>query len=81
MLHGKVTDNDDTDPDTPDLWANYGSVMPSHGRLDMTYDGSFTYTPDENFYGTDTFIYSVWDRRPVSGAETTVTITVLSDTQ
>jgi hypothetical protein len=39
-------------------------VSPSHGTLSLTTDGSFTYTPNEGFYGTDSFTY-----RPTDGIE------------
>jgi len=32
---------------------------PQHGTLSMNNDGSFTYTPDAGFMGTDTFHYLV----------------------
>ena len=35
---------------------------PTHGSLDLTADGSFTYTPDPNWYGSDRFSY-----RAISG--------------
>ena len=48
---------------------------PSRGRLTLNRDGSFTYTPDAGFRGTDTFTYRATDGTPFSGA-VTVTITV-----
>jgi hypothetical protein len=36
---------------------------PSHGTLSLSADGSFSYTPDDGFEGTDTFEYSVFDGR------------------
>jgi predicted outer membrane repeat protein len=33
----------------------------SHGTLVLSVDGSFTYTPGANFYGTDTYIYQATD--------------------
>jgi len=30
-----------------------------HGSLSLLGDGSFTYTPDPDFYGTDTFVYKL----------------------
>ena len=30
---------------------------PSHGRLNLAHDGSFSYSPDSNFAGLDTFMY------------------------
>ncbi len=47
----------------------------SHGTLTFNYDGSFTYTPDSNWNGTDTFTYIATDCWKDS-AEATVTITV-----
>ena len=44
-------------------------------RVTLNANGSFTYTPDANFYGTDTFTYVVSDGN--GGTDTgTVTITV-----
>jgi VCBS repeat-containing protein len=34
---------------------------PSHGTLTLNADGSFTYTPDDGFLGTDTFTYTASD--------------------
>ncbi|MCH8922641.1 MAG: tandem-95 repeat protein, partial [Planctomycetes bacterium] len=34
---------------------------PLHGTLDLSGDGSFSYTPSENFFGTDTFTYRASD--------------------
>lgn len=50
-------------------------TQPSHGTLSLSPDGSFTYTPAANYYGTDTFTYSATDGSALS-APTTVTITV-----
>jgi VCBS repeat-containing protein len=46
-----------------------------NGTLTLNPDGSFTYTPDENFNGTDTFTYKANDGTADSGVAT-VTITV-----
>ncbi|MBN9520410.1 tandem-95 repeat protein [bacterium] len=48
---------------------------PSHGTLAFKGDGTFSYTPDPNFHGTDTFTYRANDGR-ADGGVTTVTITV-----
>jgi len=48
---------------------------PEHGTLSLASDGSFTYTPDDDFYGTDSFTYRADDGNSQSGAAT-VTITV-----
>jgi parallel beta-helix repeat protein/VCBS repeat-containing protein len=48
---------------------------PTYGSLAFNADGSFVYTPNANFFGTDTFVYRVSDGALQSGSAT-VTITV-----
>jgi large repetitive protein len=48
---------------------------PSHGTLALNADGSFTYTPDANFNGTDSFTYQASDGQLVS-LPVSVTLTV-----
>jgi VCBS repeat-containing protein len=51
----------------------------THGVLALNQDGTFTYAPDLNFNGTDTFTYRANDGTETDSAEgnvTTVTITV-----
>jgi len=48
---------------------------PQHGTLDFNADGTFTYTPDANYSGTDSFVYRATDGTLVSGAAI-VTFTV-----
>ncbi|WP_369375623.1 LamG-like jellyroll fold domain-containing protein [Promicromonospora sp. Populi] len=64
----------DTDVDGDDLTAT-GLTQPANGDVVMQADGSFTYTPDAGFFGTDTFTYRSSDGAATSAA-TTVTITV-----
>ncbi|GAA1515108.1 LamG-like jellyroll fold domain-containing protein [Nocardioides humi] len=64
----------DTDADGDDLTA-VGATQPAHGELELAEDGSFSYTPDAGFTGTDTFTYRASDGTAQSGP-TTVTITV-----
>ena len=64
----------DSDPDSQDLTAQVVS-QPQNGTLDFQSDGSFTYTPNEEFSGEDTFTYTVTDGNTTS-SETTVTIAV-----
>lgn len=49
---------------------------PQHGYLTLSADGSFVYTPKQDFFGTDTFIYLATDPRMTSNVAATVTITV-----
>jgi len=50
----------DTDPDNDPLTASL-RTDPSHGILTFSFDGSFIYEPDENYYGTDSFTYRAYD--------------------
>jgi VCBS repeat-containing protein len=50
----------------------------AHGELTLNLDGSFTYTPDHNYTGPDTFTYTATDGSEPSN-QATVTITVSND--
>ncbi|WP_322938700.1 LamG-like jellyroll fold domain-containing protein [Nocardioides bizhenqiangii] len=67
----------DTDAEGDPLTAN-GATQPADGQVTLNGDGSFTYTPDPGFSGTDTFTYTADDGTDVSGPAT-VTITVEPD--
>jgi len=56
---GGVLDND-TDPDGAPLTVTLES-HPQFGVVQLIEDGTFTYTPHENFSGTDTFTYRASD--------------------
>jgi Bacterial Ig domain len=47
----------DTDPLNRTMTAVLVGGGPFHGSLNLNSDGSFTYTPAANFFGTDTFTY------------------------
>ncbi len=38
-----------------------GHTAPSHGTVTVNADGSFTYTPNNNYAGTDSFTYTITD--------------------
>jgi VCBS repeat-containing protein len=67
----------DTDANGDALTAILDSD-PDHGTLVLGADGSFSYTPDLNFFGLDTFTYHASDGS-LSSASATVTIEVLED--
>ncbi len=48
-----------------------------HGELTFNEDGSFTYLPDRNYFGPDSFTYTVSDGKSVSPVET-VTLNVIN---
>ena len=65
----------DTDIDGDNLTAVLATDV-SNGTLDLNADGSFTYTPDVDFTGTDSFTYFVNDGTTNSAEAVTVTIDV-----
>jgi VCBS repeat-containing protein len=71
-----VLDND-SDADGDDLTAVLDSDV-SNGSLTLNADGSFVYTPDAGFTGSDTFTYHANDGLADSNG-VTVTITVAQD--
>ncbi|MDC7998777.1 Ig-like domain-containing protein, partial [Gilvibacter sediminis] len=74
---GNVSDNDN-DPEGDNQTVNTTPVSgPANGTLVLNADGSFEYTPNPGFEGTDQFVYSVCDDgTPVACDEATVYITV-----
>jgi len=66
--------SNDSDADFDTLSAVLGTDV-THGVLNLASDGSFTYDPDTDFTGSDSFTYFAFDGFDNS-AETTVTITV-----
>ncbi len=66
--------SNDTDIDSPSMTANK-VTGPAHGILTLNGDGSFTYTPNADFSGTDSFTYIANDGTYDSDIAT-VTITV-----
>ena len=52
-------------------------TLPLHAKsFSLNADGSFSYTPADNYFGTDSFVYQVTDPRLVSNQPATVTITI-----
>ena len=64
----------DTDAEGATLTAT-AATQPTNGSVTLAANGSFSYTPDAGFLGTDTFTYRANDGA-TSSAATTVTITV-----
>ena len=53
---------------------------PTSGTADLNDDGSFTYTPNANFFGSDSFTYSVADDDGATDTATVIiTITAVDD--
>ena len=73
-----VLDND-TDVDEDTLLVTI-AVDPSDGAVEVNEDGTIAYTPDENFFGEDSFTYQVDDGN--GGTDTavvTVTVNAVND--
>jgi hypothetical protein len=49
---------------------------PANGTVEVYADGTVVYTPDADFYGTDSFTYTVKDNEGETSNEATVTVTV-----
>ena len=64
----------DTDANGDSLTAVLFSG-PAHGTLSLTNNGGFSYTPTDNYVGTDTFIYQATDGL-LNSATAVVTITI-----
>jgi len=69
---GVLANDTDTDPLTAALVGG-----PANGALSLSPNGSFVYTPNANFHGTDSFVYKANDGA-LDSLPTTVTITVIS---
>ncbi len=68
----------DNDPDADPL--NVTSAAANHGIVVINPDGTITYTPDANFNGTDTIVYTISDENGgVSTATVTVTVAAVND--
>ncbi|MCI5059086.1 MAG: Ig-like domain-containing protein [Flavobacteriales bacterium] len=80
-LNSGVLDNDDPDPDGNPLGVPTVVTQPSNGTVVLNPNGTYTYTPNTNFVGTDVFVYEVCDIPPAGTAQqcatAVVTISVL----
>ncbi len=57
----QMLDND-TDPDNDPLIVNTTPIQdPQNGTVTLVADGTYTYTPNPGFFGTDYFLYEICD--------------------
>ena len=69
----------DSDLDGNSLTRPWSSG-PAHGTLTLNADGSFLYTPNANFNGTDSFTYTASDGSAASDVATvTITVNAVND--
>jgi len=65
----------DEDPEGGAITVNTApTASPSSGSVVLNVDGTFTYTPNSGFIGTDTFDYEISD---ITGLTATATVTIL----
>jgi hypothetical protein len=70
--------NDTPSGDGGNTWAL--ATGPSHGSVVVNADGSFTYTPDADYHGTDSFTYTLTDADgDVSTATALLTVNPIDD--
>ncbi|MCH2199474.1 MAG: Ig-like domain-containing protein [Flavobacteriales bacterium] len=75
---GDVSTND-SDPEGADLTYSVVS-QPSNGTVNMNDEGLFTYTPDDDYYGTDSFTYQACDDLDqCTTATVSVTVNAVND--
>jgi VCBS repeat-containing protein len=69
----------DSDTDGPQALTARNASTPAHGSVTLNGNGSFMYTPDADYNGTDSFTYEAFDGAAASTATVTVTITAVND--
>jgi VCBS repeat-containing protein len=62
-----------------DALSYAAAVGPTHGTLTVESDGSFTYDPDADFSGADSFVYQVSDGRLSDTATVNLEVTEVND--
>ena len=69
----------DTDAETDSLRA-FLVTQPEHGAVTLSLEGSFTYSPNENYFGTDSFTYKAAQGDGTnSAAKVSITVTAVND--
>ncbi|MEA4849376.1 MAG: tandem-95 repeat protein, partial [Clostridiaceae bacterium] len=78
VLNDSLTDYS-ADVDTGDTLTYAKESDPSHGTITVNSNGTFTYTPEANFSGTDSFTWSVSDGTDSDTATATITVNAVND--
>jgi VCBS repeat-containing protein len=78
-INGLLTNDSDVDGDTLTV-DTIAALGPTSGTLLLNGNGTFTYTPNANFNGTDNFTYEISDGNgEVSQAIVSITVTSVND--
>ncbi|MET1080783.1 MAG: retention module-containing protein, partial [Pseudomonas sp.] len=78
VLNGNLAGNDTPSADGGNVWAL--GTQASNGIVVVNADGTFTYTPNANYNGADSFTYSLTDANgDVSTATVTVNVAAVND--
>ena len=80
-ISGNVSTNDTPSGDGGNVWTLVGvNGGATNGTVTMNADGTYTYTPNANFNGTDEFTYQLCDaNNDCSTATVTVTVNPVND--
>lgn len=70
-VSGNLTGNDTPSADGSNVWAL--ETPPANGRVTINPDGTFTYTPNRGFSGSDSFTYTITD---ADGSTSSATVTI-----
>jgi len=76
VANGVLSNDSDADGDT--LTAQL-VTSPTNGTISFNANGSFTYTPNTNFSGTDSFTYAASDGSLSDNATVSLTVTPVAD--
>ncbi|RMG89170.1 MAG: tandem-95 repeat protein, partial [Candidatus Dadabacteria bacterium] len=68
----------DSDPEGDPLSASL-ATGPAHGTVSLLANGAFTYTPDPDFHGTDSFTYTASDGAGTATATVTIMVNSVND--
>lgn len=66
---------------TAELKNTLSTSAPAYGELTANDDGTLNYKPNADYYGEDTFTYSVYDNANEQGHDAAVTVTINPVTQ
>jgi hypothetical protein len=69
-----------TDADTDAIFLHTFKDLPTNGSLSDNFDANATYTPSNNFTGSDSIVYQVYDDHMQLSNEATITINVANTT-